>query len=164
MNVLQIALHKSCRIFVALIVLAVVSFAGAANAQSGFALIGTWEHTERVAQNAPANTSMWIFRPNGTCSFEYGTAYSGGSGQTQMHCKYRPTGATSLSITVQAYRLCTGGICNSCPLRRGEMPGNACAAAQVQGMTPGKQWQTSVRMQGPNQYTADDGTTWSRVR
>jgi hypothetical protein len=154
-----------CVALCALIALAaVLVVAASAVAEQGFALIGSWENTARATQNSPAFTQMWTFRPDGTCAYEYATAYGQGSGTTQMQCRYRPTGASSLVVQVKAYRLCTGGMCNSCPLRAGEMPGNACYAAQTQGMTPGTQWQASVRMQGPNQYVDQNGITFRRVR
>jgi hypothetical protein len=145
----------------ALAALAVVSVAGPAVAREGFALIGTWQHTDRTG------IQVYAFNPDGTFygQLDIPPANGTGSGRIQWQGSYRATGVSSHVSQVQVFRFCaSGGGCSSCPPARGEMPGgNGCALAYNMGLTPGVQQQTSVQMQGPNQYVAG-GSTFRRVR
>jgi hypothetical protein len=146
-----------------LIVLGVVSVAGSAAAEQGFALIGAWQQTDKEW------VQTVVFNPDGTFSSQWdfppgpgGT----GSGRAQWHGTYRPTGASSWAAQVWAFQACaSGGGCSSCPPGRGELPGsNGCGLAEYYGLTPGKWLEQGWQMQGPNQGVNQNGKTWRRIR
>ena len=73
---------------------------------------------------------------------------------------YYATSGTSIVCQVQTYQLCSsGGACTSCP---GDP--QTCRMAQSNGMEPGVQHQSSVQLQGTNQFVGQDRATWFRVR
>jgi hypothetical protein len=132
-------------------------------AEQGFALIGTWQHTDKEGvQSTSFNGdgtffTQWDFPPG-----QGGT----GSGRAQWHGTYRATGASAWTGQVRVFKSCaSGGTCVSCPPGRGEFPGsNGCALAQHYGLAPGKASSTSWQMQGANQAVDSYGRTWRRIR
>jgi hypothetical protein len=146
----------------ALIVLAAVLPTGLADAQQGFALVGTWQQVQKDS------VTTLVFRPDGTYQ---GTtdvapgAGGSGSGRAQWRGTYRPTGTSSYIVQIQFFQMCaSGGGCSSCPPSRGELPGsNGCALAQYMGLAPGVQPERSCKMQGYNQCS-DAGGQWRRIR
>jgi len=146
---------------VILAALAFTSLAGAAFAQQGFALSGTWQHTEQATQNTPAFTSTVSFNSDGTYFNQTMIAPRAGMVGviTKSWGRYKATGVSSYIYQAQSYQSCSsGGACMSCPGDR-----QACALAQQGGQAPGMQDKVSVQMQGPNQFTAQSGT-WYRIR
>jgi hypothetical protein len=149
-----------------LVALIAFSVASLAVAQQGFALMGTWQHTEK------SFFSTVTFNPDGTFQSKYcvGTGASGqGSGCAQWRGIYRATGASSWVAQVQAFQNCaSGGGCNSCPRSRGDLPapGNyGCDIAKsLFGLTIGTQMKQGWQMQGQNQYVDEQGQMWRRVR
>jgi hypothetical protein len=156
-----------CVALCALIALAaVLVVAASAVAEQGFALIGTWQQTDKsgvltVSFNANGTFQSrlcWPPGPGGT-----------GSGCAQWQGTYRATGASSWSAVVRSFRNCaSGGGCNSCPKSRGDLPtpGNyGCDIAKsLFGITVGTRINQSLQMQGPNQGVNQNGQTWRRIR
>jgi hypothetical protein len=152
-----------CIALFTMIVLAVVSVAGSAVAEQGFALIGTWQQTDNngvrtVTFNRDGTFfTLWDFPPG-----RGGT----GSGRAQWQGIYQATGASSYAAQVRVFQSCaSGGGCSSCPPGRGDLPGtDGCWLADYYGLTPGKWLEESWQMQGPNQGVLSDGRTWRRIR
>jgi hypothetical protein len=152
-----------CIALFALLVLAAVSVTGPAVAEQGFALIGTWQHTDKEGVKTNSFNrdgtffAQWDFPPG-----QGGT----GSGRAKWQGIYRATGASSLAYQVRVFQSCaSGGSCISCPPGRGELPGsNGCALAKYYGLTPGEWHEQSMQMQGANQYVDQYRQTWRRIR
>ena len=145
----------------ALAVFAAMAIAGEASAQRGFALLGTWQHTEQATQNTPAFTSTVTFNTDGTYTTQDMIAPRAGlvGVITNSRGRYRATGVSSYIYQAQAYQTCSsGGACMSCPGNQ-----QACALAQQGGQAPGMQQEVNVQMQGSNRFTAQSGT-WYRIR
>jgi hypothetical protein len=146
--------YKSCFALFALVALA-LSFTVSAFAEQKFALIGTWEHTEKTVY------LTITFNPNGTCYGKIG----GVNSISQWRGTYQATGASSYILQVQTFRECSsGGACGSCPRRLGDSRfSNGCNSAQIWGIIPGEKTKHSPQMQGPDQFVAKTGATWCRV-
>jgi hypothetical protein len=155
-----------CIALFTLIALSAVLIAGSAVAEQRFALIGTWEHTDKNG------VSTIAFNPDGTFNSKtcVGTGANGqGSGCAQWRGKYRATGASSWAAQVQSFRNCaSGGGCNSCPRSRGDLPGPGNYGCEIAknlfGITLGVRMNQSWQMQGANQGADRSGQTWRRVR
>jgi hypothetical protein len=166
-------LHSSRIALFALVVLAVVSVPCPAAAEQGFALIGTWEHTERATREILVDTSTIVFKPNGTFTGKWTIKPDPARrdlapGVITWRGTYSSTGASSWVATVQAYKSCEmkTGSCYSCPKQQGDGRGgrNACAEAKKYGLPVGVPIKNSAKMQGPDTFVTGAGDTFRRVR
>jgi hypothetical protein len=187
MNMMQIALKKNdifirfsllarhcykyCFILFALLVL-VVLFKGSAIAETGFALIGTWEHTAGATREILVDTSTIVFDPNGTFTGKWTIKPDPARrdlapGVSTWRGTYKPIGMSSWVATVQSFQNCEKktGSCNSCPRQRGDGRGykHTCANAKKLGLPVGVPKKSSAQMQGPDTFVLN-GMTFHRVR
>jgi hypothetical protein len=155
--------HKAHIVFFALALLVAMSVTGSAFAQQGFALIGTWQQTDKDG------IQTVVFKPDGTffSQWDFPPGPGGtGSGRAQWQGIYRATGASSYAAQVGVFQVCaSGGGCVSCPPGGGELPGSdGCGLARYYGLTPGEWREVSMQMQGPDQGVLKDGRRWRRIR
>lgn len=146
-----------------LIAIVAVPLGGSAFAQQGFALLGTWQQTQKDS------IQTVVFNPDGTFFGNMDVAPGAGgtgSGRTQWRGTYRVTGPSSWIARVEFWQMCaSGGSCFSCPPSPGEMPGsNGCGVAQYMGLPVGVQLDSSWQMKGQNQCTDKYGQPWQRYR
>jgi hypothetical protein len=153
--------HSSRIALFALVVLAVVSVACPAASAQGFALMGTWLHSEPPATpQTGAQSWMQVFRPDGTYFYQVMIAPRGRMVGTVIKrwSTYKATGASSFVFKNKAFERCASGgtACARCP-------GTWCRQNPM-GWDIGVQHSDSVKLQGPNQFRDQFGQTWTRAR
>ena len=153
-----------CRItFFILAALATVLVASPATADQGFALIGTWLHSEPPATpETGAQSWMQVFKPDGTYYTQIMIAPRGRMVGTILRrwSMYKATGASSFVFKNKAFDRCASGgtACLRCPGQR------MCTQNPPMGWDIGVQHSDSVTMQGQDRFRNRFGQTWTRSR